>query len=283
VNEQEQIALIDDDLATTDDEIIEDGNAPMDDAEQPDDLPAEEEVVVTIGGIEPEAPSEEEKSSNFKQLREHARKLERENRELKRQSNPEVQALGKEPTLSDPDIDYDEDKLRVKMRDYLERERKIKEQDTRIAEEQRKQDEAWQRKLASLGEQKAALGLKDYDEAELSVQEILSDKQQAIIVKGAKNPALVLYALGKNPSKAKELAAMSDLVEYAFAVANLENKLEMTKKTAPPAPEGRIPASGSKAGGLDSHLARLEAEASKTGDRSQVIRYKQKLRDKKAA
>jgi hypothetical protein len=74
----------------------------------------------------------------------------------------------------------------------------------------------------------------NFEDAEGVVQETLSKPQQAIIVQGAKNPALVIYALGNNPTKARELARISNPVEFAFAVANLEAQLKVNRKTPPP-------------------------------------------------
>ena len=93
-----------------------------------------------------------------------------------------------------------------------------------------------------------------------------------------------MYALGKNPKKAKELAAINDPVKFAFAVAKLEAQLKVNPAKRPPAPEravtgGSAPISGT----TDSTLDRLRAEAERTGDMTKVIRYRQQLREKQAA
>jgi len=104
------------------------------------------------------------------------------------------------------------------------------------------------------------------------------------VLQGAENPALVVYALGKNPKKAKELAAINDPVKFAFAIAKLESQLKIQpRKTAPPpertAPSGNAPISGA----TDGHLERLRSEAMRTGDMTKVIRYKQQQREKQSA
>jgi hypothetical protein len=69
------------------------------------------------------------------------------------------------------------------------------------------------------------------------------------MLQGADNPALVVYALGKNPKKAKELSEIKDPVKFAFAVAKLEKELKVTNRRAAPHPS----ASSQE---LDDHLAR---------------------------
>ena len=102
-------------------------------------------------------------------------------------------------------------------------------------------------------------------------------------MQGSENPALVVYALGKNPKKAKELAAISDPVKFAFAVAKLETQLKVTPRKTAPVPERQIRGSAQLSGAVDSTLERLRAEADKTGDRTKVAAYLNAQRAKKAA
>ena len=116
--------------------------------------------------------------------------------------------------------------------------------------------------------------VRDYEDAESTTQEALSEVQQGILLQGADNPALVVYAIGKNPKRAKELAAISDPVKFAFAVAKLEKELKVTTRKPPPPPESPVKSSGRTAGTVDNQLDRLRAEALKTGDLSKVLAYK---------
>jgi hypothetical protein len=119
---------------------------------------------------------------------------------------------------------------------------------------------------------------KDFDDAEDTVKDILNVTQQGIIVKGAENPEFVVYALGKNPKKAQELAQIDDPIDFAFAISKLESKLKIaTKKSAPP-PEKTVKGTGRVSGSVDSTLERLRAEAEKTGDYSKVMKYKRQLK-----
>ena len=50
-----------------------------------------------------------------------------------------------------------------------------------------------------------------------------------------------MYALGKNPKKAKELGEITDPVKFAFAVAKLETQLTVTSRKQVPPPEKKNP------------------------------------------
>jgi hypothetical protein len=65
------------------------------------------------------------------------------------------------------------------------------------------QQKAWQAKLDGYGKAKAELRVKDFEDAEAVAQELFNVTQQGVMLQGADNPALVVYALGKNPKKAR--------------------------------------------------------------------------------
>ena len=141
--------------------------------------------------------------------------------------------------------------------------------------EQEQQQRSWQEKLSGYAKAKAELKVKDYDDAEALVQEQFNVTQQGILLQGLDNPALVVYALGKNPKRAKELASITDPVRFAAAAGKLEAQLKVTNRPKPPAPPRVVTGSAPITGTVDSNLDRLRAEADKTGDYTKVIRYKQ--------
>ncbi|MCY1427445.1 hypothetical protein D9M71_432910 [compost metagenome] len=102
-------------------------------------------------------------------------------------------------------------------------------------------------------------------------------------MQGADNSALVVYALGKNAAKAKELAAIKDPVKFAFAIAKLETQLKVQAKKSAPAPERTVSGSAPKSGAVDSSLERLREEAAKTGDYSKVTQYRKQQKEKQKA
>jgi len=117
--------------------------------------------------------------------------------------------------------------------------------------------------------------VRDYEDAEAFALETFNVTQQGIVLQGSDNPALIIYALGKNSTKAKELASITDPVKFAFAVAKLETQLKVTNRKAAAAPERTISTGGGRiSGSVDSTLDRLREEALKTGDMSKVMAYK---------
>jgi hypothetical protein len=244
-----------------------------------------DEVVVTIGDTAP--PQEEEEIAKapewVRELRKTNRELARENRELKKSQLEKTQVaeaavLGPKPTMADPEIDYDAVKFEAALMKWNDQKRTVdNEAAQRQAAEQKSQD-AWAARLKDYGEAKVKLKVKDFAEAEAVALEALTQVQQGIVVQGAENSALVIYALGKNPEKLKELNAITDPVKFAFAVAKLEKDLKLTTRKAPPPPEKVVTGSAPKSGVVDSQLERLRTEAEKTGDYTKVTAYKRQKR-----
>ena len=254
------------DTTTTEPEVIE--------VQQPEATPVEpeqqteslqEEDVVTIAGESP-APEEEEKQAPewVRNLRKNYRELQREKRELEERLKAVSPATeqspvtpGKKPTLED--CDYDSDKFENELAGWFERKRQSEETEAKHRAKQQEEQQTWQKKLETYTQSKTGLKVSDFQDAEDTVLETLSVTQQGIILQGAQNPAVMVYALGKNPNKAKELAGITDPVQFAFAVAKLETQLSVQKKQAPP-PEKRINGNGSL-GTSNAQLDRLREEA----------------------
>jgi len=258
-------------------EDIEEITEISDDQEESD----AEEVVVSIGE---EAPPPEQNTPApewVRELRKTNRELQRQNREL--QSKLQVQpteikpvVIGAKPKLEDHD--YDADKYEEALTGWFERKRQADEVNAKQQAEVMNQQKAWEAKLNGYGKAKAELRVRDYEDAEAVAQEVFSITQQGVILQGAENPALVVYALGKNPKKAKELAEVSDPVKFAFAVAKLEKELKVTNRKAAPAPERIVSGTGRSSGAVDSTLERLREDAARTGNMTKVIQYKAQKR-----
>jgi hypothetical protein len=273
-----------DDVATTEPEEVL--------TPQPEAAPAEpepqteetsEEDVVTIAGESP-TPEEEEKQAPewVRNLRKSYRELQREKRELEEKlktvspaSEQFPVAPGKKPTLEQ--CDYDADKFEAELADWFERKRQSDEAEVKQRIKQQEEQQTWQKKLETYSQSRTGLKVSDFQDAEDAVLETLSVTQQGIILQGAQNPAVVVYALGKNHNKAKELARITDPVQFAFAVAKLETQLSVQKKQAPP-PEKRINGNGSL-GTSSAQLDRLRDEAARSGDFTKVIAFKRQLKN----
>ena len=174
---------------------------------------------------------------------------------LNQDQAPKTPEIGKKPTLED--FDYDAEKFEASLAQWFERKRQVDEQAAKVQADIEKQQQEWQAKLEGYGKAKAELKVRDYDDAESLVQESFNVTQQGVILQGADNPALLVYALGKNPKKAKELASISDPVKFAFAIAKLETQLKVTNRKAAPPPEKTVQGTGRVSGTVDSTLDRL--------------------------
>jgi hypothetical protein len=272
----EKAEIDDSEVEVEEEEIVV--SEPVDEVETEDT----EEVVVSIGE---EAPPPEEQTQApewVRELRKTNRELQRQNRELQNKLQTTVQTetkpvvLGVKPKLEDHD--YDADKFEAALADWFERKRQADEASARQEAEVMNQQKAWKAKLDGYGKAKAELRVKDFEDAEAVALELFNITQQGVMLQGADNPALVVYALGKNPKKAKELSDIKDPVKFAFAVAKLEKELKVTNRRAAPAPERIVSGTGRSSGAVDSTLERLREEAARTGNMTKVIQYRAQKR-----
>jgi len=246
------------------------------DAEQHEE--ESDEVVVSIGEEAPPAEEEQRAPEWVRELRKANREKERRIRELeaKLQTTSQTEnkpvALGPKPKLEE--FDYDADRFEQALDAWHERKRQHDLETERVRQAEQTQQQAWQAKLEGYSKAKAELKVRDYEDAEAIAQEVFNVTQQGIVLQGAENPALVIYALGKNPKKAKEISTITDPVKFAFAVAKLETQLKVTQRKAATAPERTVQGTGNKSGTVDSTLERLRTEAAKSGDFTKVIQYK---------
>ena len=243
-----------------------------------DEGESEDDVVVSIGEESPPQEEEARAPEWVRELRKANREKERKIRELEAKLNAtatEIKpvALGAKPTLEA--CDYDSEEYEKKLADWYDQKRHA---DAAEAEAQAQRDaeaKAWQDKLDSYAKARASLKVRDYEDAEAVALETFNVTQQGIVLQGSDNPALIIYALGKNSNKAKELASITDPVKFAFAVAKLETQLKVTNRKAAASPERTITSGGGRiSGSVDSTLERLREEALKTGNLSKVMAYK---------
>jgi hypothetical protein len=246
----------------------------------------EEELVISIAGEEPSEEEEEQKNAPgwVRELRKSSREKDKKIRELESklqaaggQATPKIPALGKKPTLDDHD--YDPDAYEAALTGWFDRKRIHDTHEAQVLAQQEESQRAWESKLANYGKSKAELKVKDFDDAESYIQEKFNVTQQGIMIQGLENPALMVYALGKNPKKAAEVSAIQDPVKFAIAIGKLESTLKVTPRKSAPPPTRSITGNGPVSGSIDSTLNRLRAEAEKTGDYTKVMAYK---RQKKA-
>lgn len=253
-----------------------------------DDTQSEEaeEVVVSIGE---ESPASEEQSAEpapewVKQLRKDHRELKRRNSELEERLKATVAPeqkpvqLGQKPTLEG--CDYDAEKFETQLEAWHLQKGEVEKRARQAEQQAEEENKAWKSTLDGYSKAKTELKVKDFEDAEDVVKDALSVVQQGIVLQGCSNPALVIYALGKNPKKAKELAAIKDPVKFAFAIADLQKDLKVTTRKTAPAPEKTVRGNASVSGTVDSQLEKLRAEAEKTGNYTKVVAHKKQMREK---
>jgi hypothetical protein len=259
---------------------------PVAEGETPPAEAEETELVVSIGNEEPtpDPVAEEARQAPewVKELRKQNREQQKRIRELERSMQAPAargetnSAPPQKPTLAD--VDYDTGAYEAKLDDWYKAKA---EYDRKENERQREKDAAkgaWEAKITGYNTAKAELKARDFDDAEAVIADTLSVTQQGIILDGAEKPALLIYALGKNPKKAAELAAITNPVAFAAAIGRLEASLKVTQRKPSAAPEQIPSGNAPKSGSVDNTLERLRDEAGKTGDFTKVMAYKRQLK-----
>lgn len=271
LNDQDDTEL--DDLETPEPELDEvDGEQPETE-QQPE--AEEDEVVVSFGDDEPEA-KEGPAPTWVKELRQQNRELKRKLKELETVAQPRAPELGPKPTLEA--CDYDADKFEAELLSWNARKAKADEEAQKRKQAAEQSEKEWQGRLQTYSQQKAALKVRDFDDAEDAVREVLNTIQQGIILQAADDPAKLVYALGRNPSKAAELAAERDPVRFAAKVAKMEVQLKVTTRKPAVQPESRPTGSGTPPATSSARLEKLKADAERTGDFTQYFAAKRKLK-----
>lgn len=272
-------AEIEDELDTgTPDEALEDAHL-EDDPEGEDDAADEEdgeELVVSFGEDTP--PQQEDKAPQWvRDLRVKNRELARENRELKALKEQVEQQkktqLGPKPTLEG--CDFDPERYEKELDSWKERKAQEDRRQEEVKKAEAERQKYFQSKYDAYSTRKAEVSgkLKDFEEVEEAVKDAFNETQLGVVLAHAKDPALLLYAIGKDEKRLAELAKISDPVEYIFAVARMETQLKTTSRKPSAAPEKPVRGSAS-ASGADKQLDKLYEEAARTGSLDKVRAYK---------
>jgi FMN phosphatase YigB (HAD superfamily) len=245
----------------------------------------DDELVITLGEEQPEPEPEE--TPVIRQMRQALKEAKRREREKDailqqlqaRPAAPEPQDPGPIPKIAD--FDFDDDKHAAAVSEWTAKKAAAELAKAQRQRQQQEQQEAWNKRVQAYEQAKTALKVPRFDDAEEAVKDTLTIAQQSLILK-AKEPEKLIYALGNNPKRLKALAAITDPVDFVYAVGELRQEMRVIPKKKPPVPE-RVPARGG-AGGYttaDNSLEKLRAEAEKTGDYSRVLAYKRDMKAKK--
>lgn len=265
---------------------------PEEEQEEPEEID-EEEVSLFIEGEKREEDTEAEDDGRpapgwVKELRKTNREDKKRIRELedqlRKQEPPKQKApvLGPKPTMEDAEIDWDSERFEEALTAWHDRKRQIEQHEADQQKTEQQQKEAWQGKQTAYATGKTALRFKNVAEAEETACAVLDVTQQGIILQGSVNSALLIYAIGSNPKKAAELAAIKDPIAFAWAAAQLETKLktESKKPNKPPAPEKEIRGQGRVSANTDKMLDSLREEAQRTGNTDKLMAYKRAQKTK---
>ena len=273
---QEDIEQVDDELLD-DEQDIEDS---QDDEQDADGEEAESQDDSDDDALDFSFDDDGDSSDPFKgqEAPEWVKKVREENRELKRQLKQREaqqmpqQVLREEPTLDDHD--YDDEAFKQDYAQWLQEKQQI---DAQVQAERQKYQQYHERYKADVDAIKAKAP--DYDEVELSVVDVLSEQKQGLLQMLVDNPAKVVYALGKNsPAQLDKLSKLDD-IQFAKQIVLMEMQMSSkTKSRNQNKPKPKTHELEGAAGGADTRLAKLEAEADRTGDRSKVAAYKKQMR-----
>jgi hypothetical protein len=263
-----------------DDEILdipaEDPENPVDpqDPESPEDPPEDEEEIVF--GDDPTVPTEDD-SAVIRHLR---AELKRKTQELAERPAPQPKTIeiGPKPTLEA--CEWDEDKFETELTAWHDRQRQAEAQRTDAEKSAEAANKAFAGDVERFNTARATLKVTGAPEAIDTALSSLSPVQQAALVTGADNAAVVLAALGKHPAKLAELAGIDNPIKFAVAVAKLEGTLKVQSRRKAPEPENVTTGNtGVRGETTDKKLERMEAEAARNGgDRTQIAAYKAQLR-----
>ena len=275
---QEDAEQVDNELLD-DEQDIEDG---QDDEQDADGEESESQDVSDDDALDFSFDDDGDSSDPFKgqEAPEWVKKVREENRELKRQLKQresqqfEQQVLREKPTLDDHD--YDSDAFEQDYAQWLTEKQQV---DAQVHAERQKYQQYHERYKADVDAIKVKAP--DYDEVELSVVDVLSEQKQGLLQMLVDNPAKVVYALGKNsPAQLERLSKLDD-IQFAKQIVLMEMQMSSkTKSRNQNKPKPKTHELEGAAGGADTRLAKLEAEADRTGDRSKVAAYKKQLKSK---
>ena len=275
---QEDAEQVDNELLD-DEQDIEDS---QDDEQDADGEEAESQDDSADDALEFSFDDDGDSSDPFKgqEAPEWVKKVREENRDLKRQlkqresQQVEQQALREKPTLDDHD--YDSDAFEQDYAQWLTEKQQV---DAQVHAERQKYQQYHERYKADVDAIKAKAP--DYDEVELSVVDVLSEQKQGLLQMLVDNPAKVVYALGKNsPAQLERLSKLDD-IQFAKQIVLMEMQMSSkTKSRNQNKPKPKTHELEGAAGGADTRLAKLEAEADRTGDRSKVAAYKKQMKSK---
>lgn len=274
---------------------IEADNAEPDDEGEGDDGDGEEldeqgepealegEFVVSFGDDDPEDIPDDDPHL-IKKLRDTARDALGDAASLRKRlaelEKPTTIELGPKPTLES--CDWIDEKYEAELDAWKDRERAHKDQQAKANAEREAADKRGREIFGRYEEQARRMPVRDFDAAQQLVVDKLGQNRFGYIVAGAKDPAKLVYALAQHPGRLDALAKEEIDARFTFAAAALEKDMKVATRK-PPAPETVERGSAPMSRGVDKVEQRLEEKAARTGDRSELIRYRAEKKERARA
>ena len=254
-------------------EETEEGETPEVDTE------ASGETVVTFG--DDEAPEVKETPGWVKDLRKRNRSQSKEISDLKKKLDAgkadDVIALGAEPALED--FDFDSAKHIAAIRELDKAKAKIDAKANEAQTERDGQEQAYNVRLTEYQEGRADFEADSFDEAEGAVKDALTETQQSILIRAfGSKAAPLIRGLGQDEKRLKEIAGISDPIEFTVAVTRLESAMKVSSRKPKTVPETAVKGNGTSTVSGDKILEKLREKAAQTGDMTEVIKHKRMLK-----
>lgn len=244
-------------------------------------IDAEEEEAQAV---EEDVSQEEAKAPSWvKNLRKQNRELQKKLKEYESNTSTvkaEIE-LPPKPRLSD--FDYDDDAYENALDSWHNQKQKVENVKQTHKQKIEQQQAEFNAKIQEYNNNITKLNIdkSKFDEAEEIVKSIFDTQQQNIMVLYAKDPAKLVYALGRDEDLAEDLAKITDPVKFAVEIAKHEVKVNMKKTKPVPPAERKVNATANvSALSPDKKLEQLRAKAGSTGDYSELIKYKKSLKGK---
>lgn len=263
------------------------------DSEQPAEKEAEselssedddEQISVSIGD-DGEPDDDKPDSGVLKEVRKAYERSQKKNLKLQQRLEELEKAQTVSMKLPDPgpmptieDCDMDTVKHKERMNEWYQAKLRFDTEQASQKEKQEKIQQHYQAKIQAYDTKKRELKVPDYEIAEATVLEALNVTQRGILIQASENPALLMYALGKNPNKLQEMAALRDNpVKFAFEAGKLEKDLRITKRKPKTEPEKTLDSSGN-AIGSQINLDRMRDDVAKTHNINKNLEIRRKMR-----
>lgn len=189
-------------------------------------------------------------------------------------ARPAAIEVGERPTLES--CDYDEDRFHSEIDAWTDRKLAAAQQDRdapRTAEDEARADvERYEASISKLPYADAA-------EMVAKARAGLTPAQEFMLSQACRDPGKLLHALGRHPQKLAELVGVRNPAKFIAKAVTLEANMKSGTRRQAPQPE-RIPRGNAAPKGVDKEEARLEKEAERTGDRTQLQAYRRQKREK---